>query len=162
MFIYRPSKGNMWGHALRPRDPLKAKPAVNRFLETFFETSDPQWDAYGQSTLSLSWRTSVLPQVEWAAEFLTLAGRRSQQVTFLLIRTPALGSRISFPLGLPFPLSVTEPASYEFLRRFAAEAPFKMNAKNFKVGIIHKNGKLASRKPDAGIAARLAGAVEQG
>jgi len=58
-------------------------------------------------------------------------------------------------MGLLFPISVTEPASYEFLRRFSAEAPFKMSHKNFQVGITSKNGKLLWRKPDANIAARL-------
>jgi hypothetical protein len=58
-------------------------------------------------------------------------------------------------MGIVFPLSTTEPASFEFLRRFSADAPFKMSAKHFMVGIIAKNGKFAWRKPDAEMAAKL-------
>ena len=150
MFTYRPSKSSIWGHAIRPKDPLKAKLAVNGFFETFFEKIEPEWDTTRQFTLTLSWRTSVLPHVEWAAEFLKPEGQRWQQVMFIVT-----GDRIGFPMGLLFPISATEPASYEFLRRFSAQTPFKMSHKNFQVGVIGKSGKLAWRKPDADIASRL-------
>jgi hypothetical protein len=129
MFTYRPSKDSIWGHAIRPKDPLKAKLAVNRFFETFFEKQDPEWDTTRQFTLTLSWRASALPCVEWAPEFLTQEGQRWQKVMFIMT-----GNRISFPLGLTFPISATEPASYEFLRWFSTEAPFRMSPKNFNVG----------------------------
>jgi hypothetical protein len=58
-------------------------------------------------------------------------------------------------MGIVFPLSVTDPASFEFLRRFNADAPFKMSAKHFMVGIAARNGKFAWRKPDADIEAKL-------
>ena|SRR5208282_3557375 len=150
MFTYRPSKASIWGHAIRPNDPFKAKQAVNRFFETFFEKLEPEWDTSRQFTLTLSWRTSALPRIEWAAEFLTPESQQWQKVMFIVT-----GDRISVPMGLLFPISVTEPASYEFLRRFSAEAPFKMSHKNFQVGITGKSGKLAWRKPDADITARL-------
>jgi hypothetical protein len=47
------------------------------------------------------------------------------------------------------------PASFEFLRRFSADAPFKMSARHFMVGITAKKGKFAWRKPAAEIAAKL-------
>jgi hypothetical protein len=100
-----------------------------------------------------------LPQVEWVAEFLTPKGQEWQREHFHLTESSGLGNRIGFLFGLKFPLSVTEPASYEFLRRFSAEAPFKMSYKNFQVGVICKNGSLAWRKPDANIALRLREAV---
>lgn len=165
MFIYRPSKGNCWGHAIRPRDTLKGRRALHRFFETFFEEFNPEWDKTNEFkirsaiALTLSWRTSVLPRVERAAEFLAPEGQEWQKVRFHLMETSGLGNRISFPLGLQFPLSVTEPTSYEFLRQFSAEAPFKMSYKNFQVGVIGKNGKLAWRKPDANIASRLHEAI---
>jgi hypothetical protein len=66
-----------------------------------------------------------------------------------------MGTRVMFPMGIVFPLSTIEPASFEFLRRFSTGAPFKMSAKHFMVGITANNRKFAWRKPDAEIAARL-------
>ena len=66
-----------------------------------------------------------------------------------------MGGRVMFPLGIVFPLSTTEPASFEFLGRFCAEAPFKLSAKHFQVGIVSSTGKFAWRKPDADIAANV-------
>ena len=60
-----------------------------------------------------------------------------------------------FPMGIVFPLSTIEPASFEFLRRFSANAPFQMSAKHFMVGVIAKNGSFAWRKPDEEIAGKL-------
>ena len=58
-------------------------------------------------------------------------------------------------MGIVFPLSTVESASFEFLKRFSTDAPFKMSAKNFMVGVTAKNGKFAWRKPDAEILAKL-------
>ena len=66
-----------------------------------------------------------------------------------------MGNRVMFPMGIVFPLSTVEPASFEFLRRFSTDAPFKMSAKHFMVGITAKNGKFAWRKPDVDILAKL-------
>ena len=63
--------------------------------------------------------------------------------------------RVMFPMGIVFPLATTDPPSFEFLKRFSTDAPFKMSAKHFMVGVIAKNGGFAWRKPDPEIAARL-------
>ncbi|HEY4416362.1 MAG TPA: hypothetical protein VGO57_11780 [Verrucomicrobiae bacterium] len=144
MFSYCPPKSSCWGHAIRPNDPLKAKQKVNAFFETYFERLDPQWDTTRQLTLKLNWNVSALPNVESPEDL-------QRQVLFGLT-----GNRIIF-LGFWIPISCTEPASYEFLRRFSADAPFKMTAKNFKVGpSLGKGLDLGVlRKPDATIVARL-------
>ena len=151
MFAYRPPKGSIWGGAIRPKDPLKAKHAVNTFFATYFERLDPEWDTTRQFNLSLSWNTSALPKVEWHEEFLKPENQRFQKVLFMIT-----GDRISFPLGLFIPISSSDAASYEFLKRFAVDAPFKMSAKHFMVSVpLGKKGNFAWRKPDANIAARL-------
>ncbi len=70
MFSYRPPKSNCWGHALRPKDPLKVKQKVNAFFETYFERLEPEWDPTRQMTLTLAWKVSALPNVDWSAEYL--------------------------------------------------------------------------------------------
>jgi hypothetical protein len=150
MFSYRPPKGSCWGHVIRPRDPFKAKQRVNVFFDTYFEHLDPEWDTTRQFTLKLHWKTAALPNVEWPEELLKPENEQWQRVMFIVT-----GDRITFPLGLMFPISSSNPTSYEFLGRFSAEAPFKMSPKYFQVGIPCKNGKLAWRKPDTQIAAKL-------
>ena len=139
-----------WGHVIRPKDPLKAKQKVNAFFETYFGRLEPEWDTTRQLTFTLGWKTSVLPNLDWPEEFLKPGNEKWQRVMFMLT-----GDRVMFVGGLLIPISLTEPASYEFLGRFSADAPFKMSPKHFQVGILGKTGKLAWRKPDADIAARL-------
>jgi hypothetical protein len=143
MFSYRPPKSSCWGPFIRPKDPLKAKQRVNAFFEIYFRRLDPEWDATRQLTLTLSWKVSILPNVEPPEKL-------QQQVLFIVT-----GDRVMFPGGLWIPISSAEPASYEFLRRFSADAPFKMSPKHFQVGIVGKTGRLAWRKPDEDIAAKL-------
>lgn len=150
MFSYRPPKSSFWGHAIRPADPLKAKQKVNAFFETYFQKLEPEWDTTRQLTFELNWKNSVLPNLDWPEDYLKPGNEGWRRVVFVLT-----GNRIMF-LHFVFPISPQEPASYEFLGRFATEAPFKMSPKHFQVGIPCKNGKLAWRKPDAGIAVRLA------
>jgi hypothetical protein len=122
---------------------------VNSFFETYFQRLEPQWDTTRQLTFKLNWKDSVLPNLDWPEDYLKPGNEGSRRVLFTLT-----GNRITF-LHFVFPISAKEPASYEFLGRFAAEAPFKISPRHFQVGIPCKNGKLAWRKPDAGIAARL-------
>jgi hypothetical protein len=138
------------GHVIRPRDPLKAKQRVNTFLDTYFEHLDPEWDTTRQFTLKLNWKGAALPNVEWPEELLKPENQQWQRLMFIVT-----GDRVIFPLGLMFPISSSEQSSYEFLGRFSADAPFKMSTRHFQVSIFSKNGKLAWRKPDAQIAARL-------
>lgn len=98
----------------------------------------------------VAWKSSVLPKVDWPEAFL---GPEKQKVRQFLFGV--MGDRVMFPMGIVFPLSTIEPASFEFLGRFSADAPFKMSAKHFQVGVIAKNGSFAWRKPDADIAAKL-------
>jgi hypothetical protein len=143
MFSYRPPKSSCWGHSIRPKDPLKAKQRVNTFFETYFKRLDPEWDTTRQFTLTLNWKASILPNVESPENL-------RQQVLFMVT-----GDRVMFPGGLWIPISPADSASYEFLGRFSADAPFKMSPKHFKVGMLGKAGQMSLRKPDSDIAARL-------
>jgi hypothetical protein len=145
MFVYRPPKGSCWGHSIG-KDQTTAIPKLEAFLDAFFERVEQQ----GPTTLVLAWKDSVLPKIDWPDVFLGEDNQKLRQFLFMV-----MGNRVMFPMGIVFPLSVTDPASFEFLRRFSANAPFKMSAGHFMVGITARNGKFAWRKPDADIAARL-------
>jgi hypothetical protein len=149
MFSYRPPKSSCWGHAIRPKDPLKARQRVNAFFKAYFERLEPEWDTTRQMTLSLNWNASALPNVDWPEQYLKPENQKWQKT--LLILT---GDRIACMM-LVIPVSPSEPSSYEFLKRFSTDAPFKMSPQHFQVGILGKTGKLAWRRPDEKIAARL-------
>jgi len=121
-------------------------PKLYVFLHAFFERVEQQ----SPTTWVLAWKDSVLPKVEWPDAFLGPDKQKLRQFLFMV-----MGTRVAFPIGIVFPLSSTEPASFEFLKRFSADAPFKMSAKHFMVGITAGNGKFAWRKPDPVIAAKL-------
>ena len=145
MFVYRPPKGSCWGHSFG-KDQTTGMPTLNAFVDSFFERIEQQ----SPTTSVLAWKDSVLPKVEWPDVFLGPDKQKVRQFLFMV-----MGNRVSFPMGIVFPLSTIEPASFEFLRRFSTDAPFKMNAKHFMVGIAAKNGKFAWRKPDADVLAKL-------
>jgi hypothetical protein len=145
MFVYRPPKGSCWGHSIG-KDQVKAKVKLEEFFDAYFE----RVDSVSPTTLVLAWKDSVLPKVEWPEAFQGPENIKVRQFLF-----GVMGDRVMFPMGIVFPLSSTEPASFEFLKLFSVDAPFKMSAKHFMVGITAKNGKFAWRKPDAGIAAKL-------
>lgn len=145
MFVYRPPKGNCWGHSVG-KDPVKAKLKIDGLLDAYFE----RMDSVSPTTLVVAWKNSVLPKIEWPEAFQGPENQKIRQFLFGM-----MGDRVMFPMGIVFPLSTTEPTSFEFLRKFCAEAPFKMNAKHFMVGVVAKNGGFAWRKPDAEIAAKL-------
>jgi hypothetical protein len=104
----------------------------------------------------LEWKASALPRVEWPNEFLKpdpINEKLRRQ--WFRMRLMNRGF-IMFLMGIGFPISVDEPASYEFLKRFSTDAPFKMNPKHFQVFTpIGKKGNMAWRKTDADIQARL-------
>jgi len=149
MFVYRPPKGGCWGHSIG-KDPVKAKLKLDAFFDAYFE----QVDSVSPTTLVLAWKSSVLPKVEWPEAF---QGPENQKVRQFLFGV--MGDRVMFPMGIVFPLSTIEPASFEFVGRFGTDAPFKMSAKHFQVGIVGKAGSFAWRKPDAEIAAKLEEAI---
>jgi hypothetical protein len=155
MFVYRPTKGMCWGHALRPKDAdwRVAKQRLEGFLGMYFETLEHKDD----SEYIVRWKDSALPNIAWPEEFLTPELQKQQELLFVF-----LGERIAFPLGLLIPISPQEPSSYEFLRRFSASAPFRMSPKHFSVVVrIGKKGTLADRKPEAEITQRLNDALLQ-
>ncbi|MFA6547215.1 MAG: hypothetical protein WCS99_22550 [Limisphaerales bacterium] len=139
MLVYRPSKDSCWGHSIG-KDPAKAKLKLNAFFDAYFEREGSV----------LAWKSSVLPKVEWPEAFLGPEKEKMRQFLFM-----EMGDKVMFPMGIVFPLSTAEPASFEFLGRFSTDAPFKMSAKHFQVGIVGKTGSFAWRKPDAEMAAKL-------
>jgi len=149
MFVYRPPKGSCWGHSVG-KDPVKAKVKIDALFDAYFERIEQQ----SPTTWVLAWKSSVLPKVEWAEAFQGPEQEKARQFLFI-VRGVLESDRVMFPMGMVFPLSVTESASFEFLGRFSADAPFKMSAQHFMVGVTARNGKFAWRKPDAEIAAKL-------
>jgi hypothetical protein len=145
MFVYRPPKGSCWGHSFG-KDQTTGLPKLDAFIDAFFERVEQQ----SLTTLIVAWKDSVLPKVEWPGVFLGPDNEKLRPFLFMVI-----GNRVMFPMGMVFPLSTIEPASFEFLRRFSTDAPFKMSAKHFMVGITARSGKFAWRKPDADILAKL-------
>ena len=145
MFVYRPPKGSCWGHSFG-KDQTTATPKLDAFFNVFFERVEQQSSTAGV----LAWKDSVLPKVEWPDVFLGADKQKLRQFLYMV-----MGNRVSFVMGIVFPLSTIEPASFEFLKRFSTDAPFKMSAKHFMVSITGKNGKFAWRKPDADVLAKL-------
>jgi hypothetical protein len=145
MFVYRPPKGSCWGHSIG-KDWAKANQKLEALFDAYFERVESQ----SPTTLVLAWKSSVLPKVEWPEVFLGPDREKVRQFLFIV-----RGNRVSFPMGIVFPLSPIEPASFEFLGRFSADVPFKMSAKHFMVGIVGKKGSFAWRKPDVALAAKL-------
>lgn len=119
-------------------------------LDIFRDAYFSRVDKVSPTTLVLAWKDSVLPHVEWPAAFQGPENQKVRQFLFMV-----MGNRVMFPMGIVFPLSTVEPASFEFLGRFSADAPFRMSARHFMVGIISSAGKFAWRKPDTEIAAKL-------
>jgi hypothetical protein len=145
MFVYRPPKGSCWGHSFG-QDQTTAMPKLDAFIDAFFERVEQP----SPTTLVLAWKDSVLPKVAWPDVFLGPDNQKLRRFLFMV-----MGNRVMFPMGIVFPLSTVEPASFEFLRRFSTDAPFEMSGKHFMVGITAKNRKFAWRKPDADILAKL-------
>ena len=145
MFVYRPPKGSCWGHCFG-KDQTTGIPK----LEAFFDAYCDRVGLVSPTTSIVAWKESVLPKVEWADAFLGPEMEKARQ--FLI---GVMGNRVIFAMGIVFPLSTTDPASFAFLKRFSSDAPFRMSAKHFMVGITAKNGKFAWRKPDADMAAKL-------
>lgn len=124
------------------------------FFKTYFEPMAPGALAPKCFDCVLFWKNSVLPNVDWPEEYLK-PGNEKCLASLCMVNLGAM-RRIMFGGGLSIPVSPNEPSSYEFLKRFSADAPFKMSAKHFSVIIpIGKKSKLASRKPDAEVFKKL-------
>jgi hypothetical protein len=108
---------------------------------------------------NLQWQNAVLPNIDWPQEFLQPENEPYRRSFFGV--TLELGGRFSFPMGFTIPISPTAPASYQFLAKFSAEAPFKMSPQHFQVVTqASKNGKLVGRKPDAQVLSYLREAIQ--
>jgi hypothetical protein len=146
MFYYRPPKSNCWGHKLFFKDPAKAKEAVNGFLHTYFEGMKEEWDTTRQLMMEMTWKSSALPNIDWPQD--------APEIVLLLIT----GDRVMF-MNMPIPVSIEVPESYDFLKKFAADAPIKLKAKHFHPVLPHgdKDKNAAKR---AEILRRLKKAIE--
>jgi len=143
------------GEPCRPGDSAQAKERFNSFLDKYFERVEPDEDNELCTIFNLNWKSTALPNAAWPKQFLKENGR-SRRITFILIQ-----DRISLP-DLVFPIPLKEPASYDFLKQFSSETPFKMRVEYFSVAIpIGKNRRYATRKPDAEMSARLNEAISQ-
>jgi hypothetical protein len=154
----------VFGNPTRPESlqweltPGNYQQAISFILEGYpwpKQPSDPIWLSL---TFWLVWKASVLPKVDWPDRYLKPSHEKFRRSLFIVyLRNHGFIQTI-----LVIPLSSKDPASYEFLGRFSADAPFKMNPKHFRVTEpAGKNGKLARRKPDAVVAARLHEAINQ-
>lgn len=128
--------------------------AINLILEcppASKQPGDPLWLSF---KCSLDWKNSALPKVEWPEDFLK-PGNEKWRLSFITVNLRA-GGRISFLMGMNIPIPSNEHASYDFLERFSADAPFKMSPKNFSSFVpVGNKGKWAFRKLEPEFAARL-------
>lgn len=140
-----------WGHAARPRDAVEANAKINDFFDRYFDRVEPDEHDGPTMTFKLNWKSAVVPNLEWPEYFLKPENKHLRLIMFII-----MGERISFPLGIIFPIPLNDSASCDFLRRFSADAPFKMSAKHFSVVVpIGKGRKYAARRPGAEITSRL-------
>jgi len=148
MFRYSPPKGSCWGHAIRGRDLRSATEHLHKFFADYFEPIVRNGDAHDFSC-TLKWKDGVLPRDGLTVELLQLPAG-------LCGVTLGGGSRIAFLGGLIIPISPTEQSSYEFIRRFAGDAPFKMSAKHFSLWRPPLGkGTLRWKKAEGEVLARL-------
>ncbi len=117
------------------------------------QPKDPIWLEF---EASVAWNESVLPAVEWHPEFQgPPVGNHHLKHTWYQIRLKDRGL-IQFMLGVLIPIPVDDPASYDFLRQFCADAPFKINPAKFLVSTpVGKKGNWAFRKPNEEVLERL-------
>src|SRR5260221_6393009 len=133
MFVYRPPKGSCWGHSIG-KDWTKAKQQLDALFDGYCE----RIESVSPASTVVAWKSSVLPKIDWPAAF---QGPENQKVRQFLFGV--MGNRVMFPMGIVFPLSTVEPASFEFLGRFSSDVPFKMSAEHFIVGIVSSTSKFA-------------------
>jgi hypothetical protein len=117
------------------------------------QPKDPIWLEF---EASVAWKESILPAVQWHPEFLgPPVGNHHPKHTWYQIRLKDRGL-IQFMLGVVIPIPVDDPASYAFLGKFCADAPFKINPDKFLVSTpVGKKGKWAFRKPNEDVQQRL-------
>jgi hypothetical protein len=57
--------------------------------------------------------------------------------------------------GIAFPISSSSPDSYDFLRQFVSDAPFRMSPQNLRVRVLGTSGRWSWKKPTGETAERL-------
>lgn len=124
---------------------MRIREVLESFLDIYFDPIEKEDDF----TFNLTWKATALPHIVWPEEYLRPELQRFQKV--FMVWTI---DRVMFPMGLQFPLSPTDPASYEFLGRFNADAPFKLIPKHFKV-LTNGKRKAILKKADAATLSRL-------
>ena len=128
--------------------------AINLILECPPVSKKPGDPLYLSFKCGLDWKTSVLPKIEWPEEYSKPENEKWRQ-SFFIVHLSASG-RISFPMGINIPIPSNQHASYDFLEKFSADAPFKMSSKNFRSFVpVGDKGKWAFRKLEPEFAARL-------
>jgi len=117
------------------------------------QPKDPIWLEFEASA---AWKESVLPAVQWHSEFLgPPIGDHHLKHTWYRIQLKDRGL-FQFMLGVLVPIPVDDPASYDFLRQFGGDAPFKINPDKFLVSTpVGKKGGWAFRKPTEEVQQRL-------
>lgn len=222
MFVYRQSKGNLWGAASRPIKMLAALERTRHFFAKYYEpfeakglalhlrfnleepatrqirneivqivgdTSIPDsmdwvlsssqfdplvnyllarrdWPKQPKDPIwldfeaSVAWKESILPATQWHPEFEgPPVGHHHLKHTWYQIQLGGRG-HIQFMLGVVIPIPADNLQSFDFLRQFCADAPFKMNPGNFLVSTpVGKKGGWAFRKPNEEILRRLVEAL---
>jgi hypothetical protein len=141
-------RGLQWN--LKPDDYSRAAGFILEGYPWPEPPANPIWLTF---VLPLKWKPSVLPKLAWPSEEYA---REALEMGWHILMNVFLRNRSFVTTSLQIPLSSKEPASYDFLGRFGADAPFKMNVKHFRViEPSGKKGSPASRKPDPAMAARL-------
>ncbi len=132
--------------------------AVSFILEGYPWPEPPANPVWLSFALLLKWKSSVLPKLDWPGEEYA---REVFEIGWHARMGVFLRNKSFVTTMLQIPLSSKEPASYDFLKTFSADAPFKMNPKHFRViEPTGKKGNLAGRKPSQAIAARLREAIK--
>ncbi len=145
-----------------PNDWPLAPSDYDRVMRFIFEThpaskkpDDPIWVSF---RCDLKWRDAAMPNLRWPEGSMEL--RNEMQRVLMFSANLRLGGRFSFPMGIAIPVPVGEPASYSFLKQFCADAPFKVNPKNFLMAVrAGKDGKFTFRKPSEDVSAKLLSVV---
>jgi hypothetical protein len=128
--------------------------AMNLILENPPASKKPGDPLYLSFDCGLEWNASILPKIEWPQEYLKPGNEKWRQ-SFIMVHLGA-SPRMSFPMGINIPIPSNEHASYDFLGRFSADAPFKMKAGNFSSFVpVGDKGKWAFRKLESEFATRL-------
>ena len=116
--------------------------------------SDPIWLSF---ECKLIWKKSALPNFEVPDNEFGILGDNNEMLATPIFKVNLrFGGRLMFPMGLLIPILTHDPSSFDFLGKFSADAPMKMNPKHFLVQkTVGKKLTKVWRKPDADDVAKL-------